>query len=96
MLTDRVPPAGAEPGVDPLKPDGGHASMASLRAACEITVVDFSPDRLAIQKFDNDSLVPFLRMPQPAWARRASSFARLAADGANRNRLNMVMARATK
>ncbi|KAK0738286.1 hypothetical protein B0T18DRAFT_441064 [Schizothecium vesticola] len=43
--------------------------MASLKAMCEITVIDFSPDRLAIQKFDNDSLGPFLQMPQPAWSR---------------------------
>lgn len=43
--------------------------MASLKAMCEITVVDFSPDRLAIQKFDNDTLVPFLRTPQPEWSR---------------------------
>jgi Mg2+ and Co2+ transporter CorA len=34
---------GAEPGIDPLKPDGGHpGSVPDLHADCQITVVDFS------------------------------------------------------
>lgn len=32
----------SEPGFDPNKSDGGHASMPTLSAPCEITIVDFS------------------------------------------------------
>ncbi|KAK4119684.1 hypothetical protein N657DRAFT_684310 [Parathielavia appendiculata] len=60
---------GAEPGVDPSKPDGGHASIPTLRRPCEITVVDFSQDQLSIQKFDNETLAAFLSKPQPVWAK---------------------------
>ncbi|KAH6841189.1 hypothetical protein B0I37DRAFT_233414 [Chaetomium sp. MPI-CAGE-AT-0009] len=59
---------GAEPGVDPSKPDGGHASMLTLSAPCEITVVDFSADHLTVQKLDNRTLPGFLTRPQPEWA----------------------------
>jgi hypothetical protein len=59
---------GAEPGYDPAKPDGGHASMPSLSAPCEITVVDLSQDDLAIQHLDNDTLLPFLKLAQPGWS----------------------------
>ncbi|SPQ26160.1 737d3a48-7b95-4302-b682-bdd258f802ba [Thermothielavioides terrestris] len=60
---------GAEPGVDPTKPDGGHASMPTLSAPCEITVVDFSQDNLSIQKFDNETLPSFMNRPQPGWVK---------------------------
>ncbi|KAK0716460.1 hypothetical protein B0T21DRAFT_386764 [Apiosordaria backusii] len=63
------PDPGSEPGVDPLKLDGGHASMALLSAPCEITIVDFSEDELSIQTQDNASLGSFLEVPQPKWAK---------------------------
>lgn len=69
VLTVVVRAAGAEPGVDPSKPDGGHASMATLSAPCEITVVDFSEDQLSIHRLDNDSLAAFLDQPQPQWVK---------------------------
>lgn len=59
---------GAEPGLDPAKPDGGHASMSALSVQCDITVVDFCQDDLAIQHLDNDTLGPFLKLPQPSWS----------------------------
>ncbi|OIW34143.1 hypothetical protein CONLIGDRAFT_697025 [Coniochaeta ligniaria NRRL 30616] len=59
---------GAEPGVDPAKPDGGHASMPSLSAPCDITIVDICQDNLAIQHLDNDTLGQFLDIPQPEWS----------------------------
>lgn len=68
VLTPDLLIAGAEPGVDPSKPDGGHASMATLSAPCEITVVDFSEDRLTLQRLDNKTLTAFLALPQPEWA----------------------------
>ncbi|KAK3374826.1 hypothetical protein B0H63DRAFT_480969 [Podospora didyma] len=60
---------GAEPGLDPSKADGGHASMPQLSAPCEITIVDYSKDELDVQKFNNETLVPFLKKPQPEWAK---------------------------
>ncbi|KAK4033168.1 hypothetical protein C8A01DRAFT_19868 [Parachaetomium inaequale] len=59
---------GAEPGVDPTKPDGGHASMPTLSAPCKITVVDFSQDHLSLQRLDNETLAAFLGRPRPDWA----------------------------
>jgi hypothetical protein len=60
---------GSEPGVDPSKPDGGHASMPTLSAPCEITVVDFSMTDISIHDFDNKTLISFLKIPQPKWAK---------------------------
>ncbi|KAJ1337311.1 magnesium transporter [Microdochium nivale] len=61
---------GAEPGVDPEKPDGGHpGSKPDLRATCQITVVDFSPDKLEIHELDNQQLIDFVKSPQPDWAK---------------------------
>ncbi|KAM6477680.1 hypothetical protein HDV62DRAFT_202482 [Trichoderma sp. SZMC 28011] len=60
---------GSEPGFDPSLPDGGHASMPTLSAPCEITVVDFSKDRMAKKHFDNDGFVSFLTEPKEEWAK---------------------------
>ncbi|KAK0623668.1 hypothetical protein B0T14DRAFT_426328 [Immersiella caudata] len=43
--------------------------MPTLTAPCQITVVDFSPDRFLIQKFDNATLEPFVQQPQPSWVK---------------------------
>jgi Mg2+ and Co2+ transporter CorA len=60
---------GAEPGVDTSKPDGGHGSMAHLRAKCQITIVDFSEDDIVIHELDNDAMIAFLKIPQPGWVK---------------------------
>ncbi|EOO00640.1 putative family metal ion protein [Phaeoacremonium minimum UCRPA7] len=60
---------GAEPGVDVYKTDGGHASMPVLQAPCEITVVDFSQTDIHVASYDNDSLMPFLKQPEPEWSK---------------------------
>ncbi|KAL1862450.1 hypothetical protein Daus18300_008547 [Diaporthe australafricana] len=60
---------GAEPGLDPFKTDGGRASLTKLSAACGITVVDFSHDDIHVTRLDNDGLGPFLKEPQPSWAK---------------------------
>lgn len=60
---------GAEPGVDPYKSDGGRASLPKLSAPCDITVVDFSQDDLYVSALNNDDLEPFLKEPQPEWAK---------------------------
>ncbi|KUI63207.1 Magnesium transport protein CorA [Cytospora mali] len=60
---------GAEPGVDPYKTDGGRASLPKLSAPCDITVIDFSQDDLHVSALNNDDLAPFLKEPQPKWAK---------------------------
>ncbi|KAI1879568.1 hypothetical protein JX265_002522 [Neoarthrinium moseri] len=59
---------GAEPGVDTTKTEQGHAVMG-LHANCQITIVDFSQDNLAIHELDNSELVDFLQQPQPDWVK---------------------------
>ncbi|KAI0844857.1 hypothetical protein F5Y00DRAFT_266178 [Daldinia vernicosa] len=60
---------GAEPGVDPLKPDGGQETVPTLHAECQITVVDFSQDELKVHEFDNHQLIEFIQKPQPDWVK---------------------------
>ena len=60
---------GAEPGFDPRLPNGGHASMPTLSALCQITVVDWSLDRTEKHNFDNNGFIDFLDQPQPSWAK---------------------------
>ncbi|KAJ4415408.1 hypothetical protein N0V82_007347 [Gnomoniopsis sp. IMI 355080] len=60
---------GAEPGFDPYKTDGGHASMTKLSQACQITVVDFSHENIDVKNLTNDTLPPFLKEAQPSWAK---------------------------
>ena len=60
---------GAEPGYDPKLPDGGHSSMPALSAECEITVVDFSKNRMIKRNFENASFIRFLEEPKEDWAK---------------------------
>lgn len=60
---------GAEPGYDPYKTDGGHASLENLSAPCEVTVVDFSQDDIDVNRVTNDTIEPFLKEPQAAWVK---------------------------
>ncbi|KAI1798576.1 hypothetical protein F4811DRAFT_547989 [Daldinia bambusicola] len=60
---------GAEPGVDPSKPDGGQETVPTLHAECQITVVDFSQDNLEIHELDNHQLINFVQKPQPDWVK---------------------------
>ena len=57
---------GAEPGVD-TKKDTGSASYHHLPARCQITVVDFSSDRVECYELDNDNLEEFLNKPKDSW-----------------------------
>lgn len=63
---------GAEPGVDlSAEPAGegeeGASPYAGLRQACDITVVDFSEDRVEQRELDNATLEAFLREEKPSW-----------------------------
>jgi hypothetical protein len=51
---------GQEPGLDPSKPNGGRATLPTLHAECEITVVDYSEDDMMMHHLDNASLPPWL------------------------------------
>ncbi|KAI4861896.1 hypothetical protein F4820DRAFT_432173 [Hypoxylon rubiginosum] len=60
---------GAEPGIDPLKPDGGQDITPDLHAECQITVVDFSQDNLQVHEMYNEELIEFVKKPQPSWVK---------------------------
>ncbi|KAI1150555.1 hypothetical protein F4825DRAFT_425960 [Nemania diffusa] len=60
---------GAEPGIDPKKPDGGRDAAPDLHAECQITVVDFSQDDLKVHEFGNAELIEFVKQPQPSWVK---------------------------
>ena len=57
---------GAEPGVD-VKDEEAAARFAHLRQQCEITVVDFSAERIVQYELDNDSLQEFVKKPKEDW-----------------------------
>lgn len=57
---------GAEPGVDTRNEE--HAiKYHHLHAPCQITIVDFSNERVECHELDNDSLGPFLSLPKEEW-----------------------------
>ncbi|KAK0643764.1 hypothetical protein B0T16DRAFT_494732 [Cercophora newfieldiana] len=58
---------GTEPGVDTSRADGGHSTMAKPHAECQITMVDFSTDKINVEELDNNQLIEFLKKPQPDW-----------------------------
>lgn len=58
---------GAEPGLDPLLPDGGREDETPLHAECNIQIIDFSHDNLVMHHLDNKTLKPFLKKKVPTW-----------------------------
>jgi hypothetical protein len=61
---------GAEPGIDPSQPDGGHpGSVPDLHAQCQITVVDFSQEELEVHELWNKELIDFVKKPKPSWVK---------------------------
>jgi hypothetical protein len=57
---------GAEPGVD-VRDEEAAARFAHLRRQCEITVVDFSAERIQTYELDNDTLQDFVKRPKDDW-----------------------------
>jgi hypothetical protein len=57
---------GAEPGVD-TQNDDDAAKYHHLHALCQITIVDFSDERVECHELDNDSLEAFLSQPKEEW-----------------------------
>ena len=43
--------------------------MSELHATCQVTIVDFSQDDLAIHELDNAQMIDFVKQPQPDWVR---------------------------
>ncbi|KAF9877873.1 magnesium and cobalt transporter CorA [Colletotrichum karsti] len=60
---------GSEPGFDPNKSDGGHASMPALQADCDISVIDFSQGQMVKHKFGNEGFIDFVKRPQEPWVK---------------------------
>jgi len=57
---------GAEPGIDPLQEAISHFSV--LQQPCQITVVDYSEDRMERYDFDNEAFIDFIAKPREDWA----------------------------
>jgi len=57
---------GAEPGVD-TRNEEDAAKYHHLHAECQITVVDFSDERVECHELDNDTLEAFLAVPKEDW-----------------------------
>lgn len=57
---------GAEPGVD-VKDEEAAARFAHLHQQCDITVVDFSAERIQTYELDNDTLQEFVKKPKDDW-----------------------------
>ncbi|KAF1924190.1 uncharacterized protein M421DRAFT_103970 [Didymella exigua CBS 183.55] len=57
---------GAEPGVD-VKDEEAAARFAHLHQQCDITVVDFSAERIQTYELDNDTLQDFVKRPKDDW-----------------------------
>jgi Mg2+ and Co2+ transporter CorA len=55
---------GAEPGIDTAKES---ETQYNLQQRCDITVVDFSEERVECYELDNDSLEPFLAQEKESW-----------------------------
>ncbi|KAJ0351262.1 hypothetical protein COL154_004849 [Colletotrichum chrysophilum] len=60
---------GSEPGFDPNKLDGGHASMPTLHADCDISVIDFSQENMVKHNFGNEGFIDFVKKPQEPWVK---------------------------
>lgn len=56
---------GAEPGIDTSKEPEAHYNH--LMQECQITVVDFSDERMSKYELDNEGLVEFLKDPREDW-----------------------------
>lgn len=57
--------AGGEPGIDTSKDPEAH--FDHLMQECQITVVDFSDERMSKYELDNEGLVEFLKDPREDW-----------------------------
>ncbi|TGO21608.1 hypothetical protein BPAE_0210g00130 [Botrytis paeoniae] len=58
---------GQEPGLDPSKPYGGRTASFNLHEDCQITLVDFSQEKIVKREFNNDEFVRFMDMEQEEW-----------------------------
>jgi len=56
---------GAEPGIDTSKEPEAH--FGHLMQECQITVVDYSDERMSKYEMDNEGLVEFLKDPREDW-----------------------------
>jgi hypothetical protein len=56
---------GAEPGIDTNKEAEPHFSH--LLEQCQVTVVDFSDEKMEKWELDNEGLIEFLNAPKPEW-----------------------------
>ncbi|KAF2736023.1 hypothetical protein EJ04DRAFT_463664, partial [Polyplosphaeria fusca] len=58
---------GAEPGIDTKKETYGRDTHHYLHQRCDITIVDFSEEKVECHEKDNDDLEEFLQTPKEDW-----------------------------
>jgi len=58
---------GQEPGLDPLKENGGRPQTPTLHEECQITVVDYSQEDMVMRDLNNAQLIEFLEEPKEDW-----------------------------
>lgn len=61
--------AGLEPGLDPHAEGERGRPDSNLHTACQITVVEFSEDKIEQKDFWNDGLHNFLETPRKDWVK---------------------------
>ncbi len=58
---------GQEPGLDPLKKNGGREQTPEIHEECQITVVDYSQNDMVLHDLNNAQLIEFLQRPKEKW-----------------------------
>lgn len=62
---------GQEPGLDPLRPDGGRPrGMSKLQQECDITVVEYSESNMVMRNLTNKSLARWIEREEGREAMR--------------------------
>jgi hypothetical protein len=59
---------GAEPGIDPAKTALDDLPYANLSAVSQVTLVDFSDEKVDRHEMYNDDFIDFMKNPRPDWA----------------------------
>jgi hypothetical protein len=59
---------GAEPGIDPTKTALDDLPFANLSAVSQVTLVDFSEEKVDRHEMYNDDFIDFMKNPRPDWA----------------------------
>jgi hypothetical protein len=62
-------PTGQEPGIDPDAASFTDPRLTTVQDECQITVVEFSEDNIAVTDMWNNGIQDFLDQPKPDWCK---------------------------